>query len=102
MPQLVYTDEGRSPLFQGSPPATADNAQCVGCHAITNDGKTMALTIGGSGASDFALLDLTTLTMTVLNATASPPNSMPPDINYFKQFRISNVATETTFGPDGT
>ena len=48
MPQLVYTDRGRAPTFLGSPPATADGAQCVGCHAISGDGKTMALTIGGS------------------------------------------------------
>jgi len=100
-PQLVYTDRGRAPLFQGSPPATADGAQCVGCHAITNDGKTMALTIGGSGASDFALLDLTTLTMMVLDPTASNGATSPTDINFYKQYRRSAVATETTFGPNG-
>jgi len=101
MPQLVYTDRGRSPTFLGSPPATADNAQCVGCHAITSDGKTMALTIGGSSAPDFALLDLTTLTMTVLNAAASTGVTSMSDINYYKQFRATAVATETTFGPNG-
>ena len=101
MPQLVYTDRGRSPTFLGSPPATADGAQCVGCHAITNDGKTMALTIGGSSAPDFALLDLTTLTMMVLNPTATPANTPPTDINYYKQFRQTAVVTETTFGPNG-
>ena len=100
-PQLVYTDQGRSPTFYGSPPATADGAQCVGCHAITNDGKTMALTIGGSGASDFSLLDLSTLTMTVLDPTASGGSTSLMDINYYKQFRRSTVATETTFGPNG-
>jgi hypothetical protein len=100
-PQLVYTDRGRSPLFQGSPAATADRAQCVGCHAITNDGKTMALTIGGSGASDFALLDLTTLTMTVLDPTMSVGITSMTDINYYNQFRRTAIATETTFGPGG-
>jgi WD40-like Beta Propeller Repeat len=100
-PQLVYTDEGKAPLFQGSPPATADGAQCVGCHAITNDGKTMALTVGGSGASDFALLDLTTLTMTVLDPVASGNSTSLTDINYYRQFRRAGVATETTFGPNG-
>ena len=100
-PQLVYTDRGRAPTFYGSPPAAFDGAQCVGCHAISNDGKTMALTIGGSAHSDFALLDLTTLTMTVLNAAASTGATDPRDINYYKQFRVSNVATETTFGPNG-
>src|SRR5581483_745041 len=87
LPQVVYTDRGRSPNFPGSPPADPDNAQCVGCHAITNDGKTMALTIGGSGSSNFALLDLTTLTMTVLNAAASAGVTNMMDINYYKQFR---------------
>ncbi len=100
-PQLVYTDRGRAPTFYGSPPATADGAQCVGCHAITNDGKTMALTIGGSANPDFALLDLTTLTMTVLNAAASGGSTNIMDINYYKQFRATKVATDTTFGPGG-
>jgi hypothetical protein len=100
-PQLVYTDKGRSPTFYGSPPATADGAQCIGCHAISNDGKTMALTIGGSGASDISLLDLTTLTMTVLDAQAAGGSTSLMDINYYKQFRKSGVATETTFGPNG-
>jgi hypothetical protein len=99
-PQLVWTDRGRFPTFLGSPPATTDGAQCVGCHAISSDGKTMALTIGGSSAPDFALLDLTTLTFTVLNAAASTGVTSMSDINYYKQFRITAVATETTFGPN--
>jgi hypothetical protein len=101
IPELVYTDRGRSPTFLGSPPATADAAQCIGCHAVSGDGKTMALTIGGSGAPDFALLDLTTLTMTVLDAAASAGVISMSDINYYKQFRRSGVATETAFGPRG-
>ncbi len=100
-PQLVYTDRGKSPTFLGSPPATADNAQCIGCHAISSDGKTMALTIGGSSAPDFALLDLTTLSFTVLNAAASAGVTSMTDINYYKQFRATKVATDTTFGPMG-
>ena len=101
LPQLVYTDRGRSPTFLGSPPATADSAQCVGCHAVSSDGKTMALTIGGSSAPDVALLDLTTLTMTVLDAAASAGVTSMNDINYYKQFRRSGIATETAFGPRG-
>jgi hypothetical protein len=100
-PQVIYTDSGPPPLFQGSPPAAADGAQCIGCHAITNDGKTMALTVGGSGSSDFALLDLTTLKLTVLDAAAAGGSTSLTDINYYKQFRKSGVATETTFGPNG-
>ena len=101
IPELVYTDKGRAPTFLGSPPATADGAQCIGCHAVSGDGKTMALTIDGSANPDFALLDLTTMTMTVLDAAASAGVVSTNDINYYKQFRRSNVATETTFGPNG-
>jgi hypothetical protein len=101
LPQLVYTDRGRAPTFLGSPPATADAAQCIGCHAVSGDGKTMALTVGASGAADFALLDLTTLTMTVLDAAASAGVVSMNDINYYKQFRRSGIATETAFGPRG-
>jgi hypothetical protein len=100
-PQLVYTDRGRPPTFLGSPPATADGAQCIGCHTVSGDGKTMALTIGGSGNPDFALLDLSTLTMTVLDAAASAGVVSQSDPNYYKQFRRSGIAAETTFGPRG-
>jgi hypothetical protein len=107
-PQLIYTDKGPPPSFLGSPPADSSGAQCIGCHAITNDGKTMALTIGGSSsqapdaiASNFALLDLTTLKLTVLDAAAAGGSTSPTDINYYKQFRKAGIATETTFGPNG-
>jgi hypothetical protein len=103
-PQLVYTDKGAPPTFLGSPPADSSGGQCIGCHAITNDGKTMALTIGGSDyttGSNFALLNLTTLTMVTLDATVSAGVTSTTDINYYKQFRRKGVATETTFGPNG-
>ena len=61
----------------------------------------MALTIGGSANPDFALLNLTTGTMTVLNAAASGGSTNVMDINYYKQFRATKVATDTTFGPMG-
>jgi hypothetical protein len=101
MPQIIYTDMGPPPNFNGSPPATADGAQCIGCHAISNDGRTMALTVGGSSSSDFALLDIGTLTLTVLDAAAAGGSTSLTDINYYKQFRKSGIATETTFGPNG-
>ena len=40
--------------------------------------------------------------MTVLDAAASAGATSMSDINYYKQFRISSVATETTFGPKAT
>ncbi|MGZ3441903.1 MAG: hypothetical protein ACXVDD_20425, partial [Polyangia bacterium] len=50
-PQIVYTDKG-------SPADHSGGDTCVGCHAITHDGKRMALTIGGSSPSDWMLLDV--------------------------------------------
>jgi hypothetical protein len=35
---------------------------CVGCHEITHDGTKMALTVGGSDPSDFALIDIASKT----------------------------------------
>src|SRR5436190_1091898 len=56
-PQLVWTDRGAPPGFTGSAQsldAGKYGSHCVGCHAITNDGKFMALTIGGSSSMDGA------------------------------------------------
>ena len=99
--EVVYTDQGAPPGFQGSPPATADGSTCIGCHAISGDGKTMALTVGSSGAPDIALLDLTTLKLTVLDAPAAGGSTDPTAVDYYKQFRRAGIATETTFGPRG-
>jgi hypothetical protein len=75
-PQTVYTDKA-------SPPDHVDGATCVGCHAITHDGKKMALTIGGSLPSDWMLLDIGTLSRIALQNQAG-------------------FATETTFNADGS
>jgi WD40-like Beta Propeller Repeat len=114
-PELVWTDRGSPntmPPFQESPPAVAgtDNAttppqqwgegRCVGCHAISLDGKTMAFSIGGSAASSYALLDIASTTLAVLDPTASSPTSTGLDA--LKKNRKGNFATFTTFGPTGT
>ena len=102
-PELVYTDQGTPPNFYGSSPSPTDGAQCVGCHAITNDGKTMALTVGGAQDSDLILLDIATKTLTAFNPAASTGIAAPPpkNIGYFKQFSAPAIVTETAFGPLG-
>ena len=99
----VYTDQGTPPNFYGSPPSPMDGAQCVGCHAITSDGKTMALSVGGAQDSDLILLDIATKTLTAFNPALSVGIAPPPprNIGYFKQFSRASIATETVFGPKG-
>lgn len=114
-PELVWTDRGSPntmPPFQESPPAVmgTDNAtsppqqwgegRCVGCHAISFDGKTMAFSIGGSAASSFAMLDIATTTLAVLDPAASSPTAT--GLDGLKKNRKGNFATFTTFGPDAT
>lgn len=113
-PELVWTDRGAPPLFPGSAqafgplPNQVAGGHCVGCHAITpNDGKYMALTLGGSSSvngANFSLLDIAAKSLISINAAYpmdqnSSPISNPTD--YFKQFRRDSLATETTWGPNG-
>lgn len=108
-PELVWTDQGAPPAFQGSPPAKANNnpsdgnsawaePTCIGCHAISNDGRTMAFSIGGSGPSDLALLDLSSLTLAVMdpNATATTPG-----LTQLAKYRKADFATLITFNGTG-
>ena len=118
-PDVVYTDQGMQkaftagaktiPAFGGSPPAlagtdsTASPAQswgegrCIGCHAISFDGKLMAFSIGGSYASSFGLLDISMASLSELDPNAASTNDT--GIQYLKRFRRGNFATFTTFGP---
>jgi hypothetical protein len=71
---------------------------CFGCHAISQDGKKMALTIGGSdpqNGSQFALLDVATK-----QAVASGGQTaarLKGNSSSFKGFAVFS-----TFSPDGT
>ena len=101
-PELVYTDMGPPPAFAGSPWARAtDGGQgtCVGCHSITNDGKFMALSINGSDAAGFSILDITNKTLTPV----SPVNAGQPLQRFVRESCAGNPAlgcgAETTFGP---
>ena len=78
VPQQVWTDDGgpnSMPPYQGGPQAwNAGQAggHCIGCHTITNDGKFMALTIGGSSsynAANWELLDIGAQSLLIDNPT---------------------------------
>jgi hypothetical protein len=108
-PSVVWTDDGgpsSTPPYDGAPPAINNNVakgHCIGCHSISNDGRYMTLTIGGSApeAANFALLDIGMQTLIQLstnsNATGASPTNNP--IEYWKQFRAEGLATENTWGP---
>lgn len=95
-PELVYTDQGAPPDFAGSPPAT-DYSVCVGCHAISPDGKLMALTVGGSQTPSYAMLDIAKRTLWDLDEAAAPATAT--GIEALKRKRKTNTATFTTFAP---
>ncbi len=68
-----------------SPPLPSGEVHpCVGCHAISADGKKMGLTFGGSDPSSFALMDIAKKEFIAKKNTLS-----------------SGYATVTTFSPDG-
>jgi hypothetical protein len=111
-PEIIWTDDGgpkSDPSYQGAPQAFNDGVgkgHCIGCHAISNDGAYMALTIGGSApeAANFALLDIAKQALVVINPTASTdPNSTPlvNPTDYWKKYRMEKLAAENAWGPNG-
>ena len=111
-PQVTWTDDGgpkSTPPYQGAPAAVNNGAgkgHCIGCHSISNDGRLMALTIGGSSTTDganLAILDIGQQSLININPSASTdPNSSPTVdfTDYWKKFRVEKVATENTWGPN--
>ena len=111
-PTVTWTDDGgpkSTPPYQGGPAAVNNNVgkgHCIGCHAISNDGKYMALTLGGSDTTtgaNMAVLDIGMQALVNINPTASTdPSSSPTNdwSDYFKRFRVEKVATENTWGPN--
>jgi hypothetical protein len=110
-PEVIWTDDGgpkSDPSYQGAPQAFNDGVgkgHCIGCHAISNDGAYMALTIGGSApeAANFALLDIAKQSLVVLNPSASTdPNStyLNNPTDYWKKFRMEKLASENAWGPN--
>jgi hypothetical protein len=115
-PQQVWTDDGgpdSTPPYEGSPQAWTSGVtggHCIGCHSITNDGKLMALTIGGSStynAANWEVLDIQNQDALLINPTrtggngcndanASPTND---PVCYWEQYRKDGFATETAWGP---
>ena len=109
-PTVTWTDDGgpkSTPPYQGAPAAVNNNVgkgHCIGCHAISNDGKYMALTIGGSAAdaANTAILDIGQQTLININPTASTDPNSSPTVNwsdYWKRFRVEGTAAENTWGP---
>jgi hypothetical protein len=84
-PQPVYTDMQLAMAPQNQQ-AAVDGAHCLGCHAVTHDGKKMAMTLGGSYPSSFQMIDIATGAQTIFEAP-------PIDQGY---------ATQTTFNHDGS
>jgi hypothetical protein len=111
-PTVTWTDDGgpkSTPPYQGAPAAVNNGAgkgHCIGCHSISNDGKLMALTIGGSSTTDGAnltLLDIGQQNLININPSASTDPNSSPTVNftdYWKKFRVEKVATENTWGPN--
>jgi len=111
-PTVTWTDDGgpkSTPSYQGAPAAVNNNVgkgHCIGCHAISQDGKLMALTIGGSSTvegANLAILDIGQQNLININPAASTdPNSSPTSnpTDYWKKFRVEKIATESTWGPN--
>jgi hypothetical protein len=111
-PTVTWTDDGGprgTTPYNGAPQAfVAGTAggHCIGCHAISNDGKYMALTLGGSSSTDganFALLDIAMQQLISINPSArTDPNSSPTanPADYWKQFRHEGLAAENAWGPN--
>ncbi len=113
-PEQVWTDDGgpgSSPAYQGGPQSyVASTGQygghCIGCHSITNDGKYMALGLGGSSTyngSNWALIDIGAQALDIINPTASTDaNSSPTNdpSDYWKKFRKDAFGVETAWGPN--
>ncbi len=109
-PEVTWTDDGGPksvPSYQGAPAAVnggVGKGHCIGCHAISNDGKYMAMTIGGSAsdAANLAILDIGQQALININPSASSDPNSSPTVNwsdYWKKFRVEGVAAENTWGP---
>jgi hypothetical protein len=119
IPEVVWTDDGgpgSTPPYDGAPQSWNSGTaggHCIGCHTITNDGKFMALTIGGSAttnAANWELLDIQNQALELINPvggggldTSSDPSATPTNdpANYWKSYRNEGYAAETSWGPNG-
>src|SRR6185295_19652505 len=91
------------PTPDGTDPQTGEHwgqGTCVGCHALSFDGKLLAFAIGGSAPSSFAIMDLEARHLLELDPAAGPADQA--NINYLRRFQKANFAAFTTFGPSET
>ncbi len=77
-PETYWTNDDSPSLASG------EAKPCAGCHAVSRDGKKLALTFGGSDASSFELVDVAKKSAIALRNTDT-----------------KGFATMTTFSPDG-
>lgn len=77
-PVTYFTEDDAPPLAGGG------DHPCVGCHAVSHDGRKLALIFGGSDPSNFELVQVTG------KSPIATRNTDP-----------AGYATFTTFGPDG-
>ena len=80
---------------------------CIGCHAISNDGKYMALTIGGSAAdaANIAILDIGQQNLININPTRQHRSEQLATVNwsdYWKRFRVERHRRREHLGPEAT
>jgi len=116
-PQQIWTDDGgpnSNPAYQGAPQAWdtgAAGGHCIGCHSISNDGKFMALGIGGSSTyngANWAMLDIQNQNLLLINPTKTGGNgctdtNASPTVDpscYWEMFRKDQFAMETAWGPN--
>jgi hypothetical protein len=116
-PSIIWTDDGgpaSSPPYIGAPQAWNNGmagGHCIGCHATSNDGKYMALTLGGAStynAANFALLDIQKQAVFAINPTrtggetCNDPLASPTydPVCYWEPYRMDGFATETAWGPN--
>jgi hypothetical protein len=93
-------DPGSPPAQGGSDSLSGQSwgeGSCIGCHALSFDGKLLAFAIGGSAPATFAILDLEARALMELDPAAGPADQV--NINYLRRFRKANFAAFTTFGP---
>jgi hypothetical protein len=61
VPELVYTDQGTPASFAGSPYARdpgGARSTCVGCHAVSVDGRLLSMSVGGAASPGLELFDV--------------------------------------------
>jgi hypothetical protein len=102
VPELVYTDQGTPPAFAGSPYARdpgGARSTCVGCHAVSLDGRLLSMSVGGAASPGLELFDVLSGTLVPI----APPVAGEPLQRFVHESCGGDPAggcgAFTTFGP---